>query len=259
MRYEWALMKVAHKLLAGRFMDFCRRHGALRIIPEMIKRLLTIVGNGEVYTLEECVQIYETLFRDFPYVYVGVRICPCRQAREKYDKNDLNVTDLNFFFSKTPGKNKWIKFTKFISIEEAKKLLIKMDQRGFVHTMFGGCAHLADGSVMLSLCNCKRGICMPMDWALEKDQFLYQKPHNLAVIDQNNCIGVEECGKCLKYCYYNARVIDLSNGKIKIIDENCMGCGLCRASCPQGANIMKFLYKSKVLFYQNLFKDVYAK
>lgn len=258
MRIEWALMRLLWKGATGKFMVFCRRNRALKFIPKFLKTLITLIGNGEVYTLEECIEIYDTLFRDFPYVNVGVRICPCRQARGNYDKNDLNITDLNFFFSKEPGKKKMMDFTTFISLKEAKKLLIKLDQSGFVHTMFGACARYVDGSILLSICNCKRGVCIPMDLHLDYDGFIFQKPHNVIVIDQNKCKGIEECGKCLDICYFNARVLDPSNGKIKIINKNCMGCGLCRPVCTEGANKMKFLPKSKVLFYHNLFKNIYA-
>lgn len=64
---------------------------------------------------------------------------------------------------------------------------------------------------------------------MDYNAFQYHKPHNLAIIDQDKCKGVEECGDCIPFCNFDARVVD-GNGKIKIINDKCMGCGLCLRS-----------------------------
>ena len=250
MRIEWAVMKVALKI--GN--SWLLRHS--KFLRQLIKTILFRYTNGEVYTLKECHEILDSLYKDYPHVYVGMRICPCRQTRNIYDKHISNVTDLTFVFSKIPGTKKRMRYIKFISLEEAKKLLQKFDNEGFVHMMFGACARYVDGSLGLTLCNCKRGICVPMELKLECDCFEYNKPHNLAIVNQDKCKGVDECGKCIEYCYFDARMIDKNTGKIKVIDNNCYGCGLCISHCPQGANTLKFLPENRIYVYENLFKDI---
>lgn len=249
MKYEYAIMKMVLKL--GSMRIFQR----FRFFRLLLLQLISVYANGEVYSLEECLNILETLYKDYPHVYVALRICCCRQSRGIYDKDCSNITDLTFVYSKTPGVKKHMKYTTFVSLDDAKRLLKKFDKEGFVHTMFGGCAKLVDGSVNLSICNCKRNICIPMDLHIDYDAFNYQNPHNLAINDQTKCKGWKDCGKCLEVCHFEARVKE-ANGKIKILSDKCQGCALCVHHCPNGANRIKFLPKNKILFYQNLFKDI---
>ncbi|MHA1291539.1 MAG: ATP-binding protein [Promethearchaeota archaeon] len=256
MRIEWAVMKVAYKIGSG----WLARHS--KFFRMMFAKMISLFGDGEVYTIDECYKILDILYRHHPHVYVGMRICCCRQAMEYYDKDISNITDLTFIFSKTPGVKKHFDFTKFISLEEAKRLLKKFDDEGFVHTMFGACARYIDGSINLSICNCSRrrnnkgNGCIPMTLKEEYNTFIYHKPHNIAIIDQNKCIGVYDCGKCIEYCNFDARVIDINNGKIKILNNKCQGCGLCLTHCPEGANSIKFLPENKIYFYRRLFKNI---
>jgi uncharacterized protein len=43
----------------------------------------------------------------------------------------------------------------------------------------------------------------------------------------------EGCGKCIKKCGQNA--LEIVEGKVKVISENCVLCGYCAAVCPQFA------------------------
>ncbi len=250
MRIEYALMKVYLKIGSG----WLVKHSTF--FRKMLSHFISRVGTGEVYTLEECYKIIDALYEDHPHVYVGLRICPCRQARSLYDKHGSNVTDLTFIFSDTPGKKKQMDFTTFISLSEAKRLLKKFDNEGLIHTMFGYCARYMDGSISLAICNCKSNVCIPLDLKLKNDFFHFHDPHNLAIVNQKKCLGVENCGKCLEVCQFDARVKDPSNGKIKIIDDKCFGCGLCLNRCPEKANKIRFLPENKMYFYPNLFTDI---
>lgn len=232
-----------------------------KILRLFITRILALLVNAEIYTLDECLKIIGSLYKYFPNVYVGIRICPCRQARREYDDNLSNITDLTFIYSKTPGIKKHVQFTKFISLTQAKELLKKFDDEGYVHTMFGNCAQLIDGGFSVTICNCRRNVCIPLDVGLDLNlqDLIYTKPHNLAIINQEKCKGAEECGKCLDMCNFEARIIDINNGKIKIVNKKCYGCAICARFCPEGANQIKFLPENKIYFYQNLFKKIFSK
>ena len=252
MRFEFLVMRL---LLALSKVWIIRRS---RFLQLFLVKSITFLIQSEVYTLDECLKIIDSIYKEYPNVYVGIRICPCRQARGLYDKDLPNITDLTFVYSKTPGVKKNVQFTKYISIKQAKELLKKFDNDGLVHTMFGNCGNVIDGAFSLAICNCKRDVCIPLDVGLDLDlnSVLYTKPHNLAIINQEKCKGAENCGKCLEICNFEARIVDKSNGKIKIINDKCYGCALCAHHCPEGANTIKFLPENKVSFYQNLFKDI---
>ena len=253
MKNEYLTMRMLDKLSKVKLI---RRS---RFIQLFIVKILSSLIQCEVYTLDECLKLMDSIYREYSNVYVGIRICPCRQARGLYDKNGLpNITDLTFVYSKTPGVKKDVKYMKFISLNQAKDLLRKFDKMGLCHTMYGNCGNIIDGSFSLAICNCKRDVCIPLDVAIDLDltKALYINPHNLAIIDQKKCKGADKCGKCLEVCGFDARIIDKSNGKIKIINDKCWGCGLCANHCPEGANKIKFLPENKLNFYQNLFKNI---
>ncbi|MHA1149434.1 MAG: ATP-binding protein [Promethearchaeota archaeon] len=250
-RIEWIMMKILLKLVSSRIMK------RFKVLRYFIRDILAIGATGEVYTLNECYKILDSLYKDYPNVYVGMRICACRQARGYYSKDLSNITDLMFIFSEVPNEKlkKPLIYTKYITLDHAKRLLRKFDKEGFVHSMFGACARFLDGSASVSICNCRRDTCIPMETCLDHNAFNYHKPHNLAIINQSKCKGIKDCGQCLEFCHFDARIIDSANGKIKILNEKCMGCALCLTHCPQGANSIKFI-PNKVWYYQNLFKKI---
>jgi len=252
MRFEFLIMRLLHALSK----TWIIRHS--RFLQLFLVKSITALIQSEVYTLEECLKIIDTLYKEYPNVYVGIRICPCRQARGLYDKDLPNITDLTFVYSKTPGVKKNVQFTKYISIKKARDLLKKFDEYGLAHIMFGNCGNVIDGAFSLAICNCKRDVCIPLDVGTDLDlnKILYSKPHNLAIIDQDKCKGAKNCGKCLEVCGFEARIIDKENGKIKIINDKCYGCALCAHHCPEGANTIRFLPQNKLNFYQNLFKNI---
>ncbi len=65
--------------------------------------------------------------------------------------------------------------------------------------------------------------------------------------DKNKC---DECYKCLRTC--PTKAISFSDNKREIIDDLCIKCGLCQASCPQGAlTIQNDIYKIKQAIKDN--------
>ncbi len=256
MRIEYAIMIIVYKIGSGWLVT----HSTF--FRKFLVKMISIAADGEVYTLEECYKIIDILYKDYPHVYVGMRLCCCRHSMGYYDDEISNVTDLTFVYSDKPGLKKRMGYTKFISLDEAKRLLKKFDNEGFVHTMFGACARFIDGSINLSICNCMRrrdgkgSGCIPLTLAMEHESFLFHKPHNIAIIDPSKCVGVEECGECIPFCNFDARIVDKSNGKIKIITDKCQGCGLCLSHCPEAASTIKYLPENKAWFYQNMFKKL---
>jgi Pyruvate/2-oxoacid:ferredoxin oxidoreductase delta subunit len=58
-----------------------------------------------------------------------------------------------------------------------------------------------------------------------------------ATVDHEKCIG---CKRCLdKYCPQDAISFRASDGKMVVNQETCVGCGICRAHCPEEAIAIK--------------------
>ena len=76
MRIEWAVMRVMFKIGSG----WLFRHS--KALRHIFARFLQLIGNGEVYTLSECFKILDTLYKDYPHVFVALRICCCRQSMD---------------------------------------------------------------------------------------------------------------------------------------------------------------------------------
>ena len=55
------------------------------------------------------------------------------------------------------------------------------------------------------------------------------------MVDPVKCLGINKCGKCIEICGFNA--IEEINGKA-LVNNKCMGCGLCISKCPSKARIL---------------------
>ena len=55
-----------------------------------------------------------------------------------------------------------------------------------------------------------------------------------AVWHEHRCLRSQgqECRICLDQCPLGTAAITMENGKIKVIEEGCTGCGVCEHECP---------------------------
>ena len=67
-----------------------------------------------------------------------------------------------------------------------------------------------------------------------------------AIVNMDLCDG---CGKCVEICYYNAVILDGTEGKkyAKIIEVACKGCGICAAECSTGAIELRHYKNNQML------------
>ncbi|MEA5080043.1 MAG: ATP-binding protein [Dysgonamonadaceae bacterium] len=75
-------------------------------------------------------------------------------------------------------------------------------------------------------------------------QHAHKVTQKVPVIEKKKCIY---CGKCEKYCNYNAFFFLKEMKMIKVLDELCHGCGACSVACEYGA----ISEKDDVLGYVN--------
>jgi len=114
----------------------------------------------------------------------------------------------------------------WVSTEEAKEWLRRMDKRGFVHTLMIFGSRFIGG-----ICNCDYPACDAMAMRLDFGFFLL-KGHHAAMVDYDQCNG---CGLCAQRCQFGALKMNVTQNKANIDSTRCFGCGLCETICRHGA------------------------
>jgi ferredoxin len=190
---------------------------------------------GEIYTLQELEALFDRIYRKNEY-HINVSPCICRHSTGNYEEGKpvlscmhLQVVSETFVELVPHGYP--------ISSDTAIALTRKWDKQGFVHIMYGLCPSqpVHNWAKQIAICAChdhciiiqsikKRGA---QGFAAAK------KGRSIARVVEDKCVGAEKCGACVKRCVFEAvRVTE--DGKIKIYEPRCYGCGLCVTGCPRG-------------------------
>ncbi|MBN1571841.1 MAG: 4Fe-4S binding protein [Deltaproteobacteria bacterium] len=113
---------------------------------------------------------------------------------------------------------------KIITKEEALKVLSDAEEAGLVHNLF---YNTIKGHI--GVCNCCPCCCGVIRGVREFGaEHILARSNYLARIDDQTCTA---CGICAdERCPVNA--IDETDGIYRVIEEKCMGCGLCLVTCP---------------------------
>ncbi len=152
--------------------------------------------------------------------------CPCR----RYAENPCFPLDVclivgepftSFVMEHHAGRSRWI------TQEEAVKILEEEDQRGHVHHAFFKDAMLGR---FYAICNCCECCCGAIG-AHKRGTPMLASSGYLAVIDEQVCIG---CATCQEYCQFGALAIGVEE-TMQVDSELCMGCGICESKCEQEA------------------------
>ena len=111
-----------------------------------------------------------------------------------------------------------------ISAEEAIKIIEEADRAGLVHAGVNS-KHLSN------ICNCCPCCCASMKGITKRghDKHKYMNALFESIIDQENCIG---CENCVDRCPVGAITME---DVAKVNREKCLGCGLCATACPEEA------------------------
>lgn len=152
--------------------------------------------------------------------------CPCRAGKE----NHCTPIDVclvvgepfaSFIREHQPEKTRWI------TQEEAVRILEEEDARGHVHHAFFKDAMLGR---YYAICNCCSCCCGAMNAHKNHIPMLASSGY-IALIDRDLCL---DCGTCQAYCQFSALEFG-DDGSNIVIYENCMGCGICVSKCPEEA------------------------
>jgi len=167
--------------------------------------------------------------------HIVVIDCPCRVAKEEHC-SPVDVCLIvgepfaSFVHEHQPEKSRWI------TPQEAVKILEEEDTRGHVHHAFFKEAMLGR---FYAICNCCSCCCGAMKAHHNHIPMLASSGY-IAEINHDLCSG---CGTCHEYCQFSALGFD--ENYYTVVDyELCMGCGVCVSKCPTDA-IQLFAEPSK--------------
>lgn len=158
--------------------------------------------------------------------HIVVLDCPCRAGKENHC-SPIDVCLIvgepfaSFISEHQPQKSRWI------TQEEAVKILEEEDARGHVHHAFFKDAMLGR---YYAICNCCSCCCGAMKAHKNHIPMLASSGY-VAQIDHDLCL---DCGTCHDYCQFSALGFDDHYTSV-VNFEACMGCGVCVSKCPQDA------------------------
>jgi Pyruvate/2-oxoacid:ferredoxin oxidoreductase delta subunit len=200
-------------------------HG--KVTPlEQAKRLVTINEPISIEDLEQVIPYVRAraIIQENPEKIIVIE-CPCRSAMS----NPCLPLDVcliigepfaSFVSEHHPKRSRWI------TQEEAIRILEEEDARGHVHHAFFKDAMLGR---FYAICNCCSCCCGAMNAHKNGTPMLASSGY-VAEIDEDTC---QSCFTCGDYCQFGA--IDYSNGVGHVDETLCMGCGICVDKCPDEA------------------------
>ena len=157
--------------------------------------------------------------------HIAVLKCPCRAASENPCQPDdvcliIGEPFVGFIIEHHPEKARWI------SQQEAVKILKAEEERGHVHHAFFKDAML---DRFYAICNCCSCCCGAINAHRNGTPMLASSGY-VSVVAIECCIG---CGICSNFCQFAA--IQVVEGVATVNLEQCMGCGVCVSKCEHGA------------------------
>lgn len=130
------------------------------------------------------------------------------------------------FSSEENAFERYPQLGKFISREEALKVIDRVEEMGLVHLSY----NVADGqNFVCACCPCCCGVLRTVkEFRLPS---VLAKSNFVASIDVGNCTA---CGVCKEErCPMDAIAED--SGQYRVVKERCIGCGACTPTCPADA------------------------
>lgn len=232
----WGLLRRSFRREAGRSGgDAAQKRTRITLADTYHGKVVPLNAARQLVMVQEEIRL-ENLEKIIPYSrardiilknpdHIVALECPCRSARE-HPCLPLDVCLIvgepfaSFVIEHHPRRSRWI------SSEEAVKILQDEDARGHVHHAFFKDAMLGR---FYAICNCC-GCCCGAIQSQRNGTPMLASSGYVARVDEDLCLG---CGDCQEACQFGALTLDQF---VSSVDETlCMGCGVCVNHCPQGA------------------------
>jgi Pyruvate/2-oxoacid:ferredoxin oxidoreductase delta subunit len=160
---------------------------------------------------------------------VAVNPCVCRLVENNCDK------PLEVCLSFDSGADYMVKHRngRQVTKEEAMEILRKAEDAGLVHTINN------QQEKPILICNCCADCCFVLRGLSQlHNPRAFTKSNFMPKIDREIC---RVCETCVKWCPFQAlyrhypHTEDLSDDMIMVLEERCIGCGVCAHKCPHDA------------------------
>lgn len=160
---------------------------------------------------------------------LAVTRCTCRIIAHKCDKPVEVCLQVNNAARYAIDRGSGREVTK----EEAVNILRECEEKGLIHVTMNK-AHTDH-----FICNCCSCCCQALPLVISEGLNICDPSRFQAFIDPDTC---SDCETCLDRCYFNA-IEETGNSAgdtvMSVIEDKCMGCGLCYVTCPEEAISMK--------------------
>ncbi len=153
--------------------------------------------------------------------------CICKKEQGLLDNRCDKPLEVCMAFAPIPAMFDDSPLGRPISKDEARAVLKKAEEAGLVHMT----NNFQDGRFYIcNCCGCCCGVLKGIN-QLGIPASTVVNSHYYAVIDPDECVA---CGTCAdERCQVNA--IEEGEDAYKVIQERCIGCGLCVTTCPEEA------------------------
>jgi electron transport complex protein RnfB len=195
----------------------------------MIPAYKAIKGNPDVQPWENMRSILNMADK------IALTNCACAMRTRK-KTFPMHSTEVCFLLNKDADYIVDSGAGRYITIEEAVKVIENCEDAGVVHSVYNS------RSVVSLLCKCRTDVCVVFKYLRmygNEDPKWILPSRYLSVIDEESCDG---CGICAERCLFGSiRMLRNDKGEMKaVVDpEKCMGIGNCAIKCPRGAIRMK--------------------
>lgn len=208
--------------------EFRPKYAGMRTVPLKID----IKTDLPVLPYDDVKKIIESKDR------IGLIPCACHDHTELMGKNCTNPRDVCLVFD-FYGEYiiEEMKLGRWITREEALKVLAETDEAGLVHQT-GGNYHTTE-----VICNC----CINCCGGLRKIKAMPKPARAIASnyyasIESEECIA---CELCLDRCPMDAITVDEETAVVN--RDRCIGCGLCISTCPSEAIMLNAISEPKLI------------
>jgi Pyruvate/2-oxoacid:ferredoxin oxidoreductase delta subunit len=187
-----------------------------RVIP--VKKSID-VGKQQILDADSVDKIIESAEA------LAVTRCTCRVIAHKCDKPLEVCLQVNnaarYTLDRGSGRE--------VSKEEALGILRDCEEKGLVHMTMNK-AHVGH-----FICNCCDCCCQTFPMVISEGLKICDPSRFQAAINPELC---SFCETCQERCYFNAlEEVETENGQevMRVVEDKCMGCGLCHVTCPEEA------------------------
>ncbi len=185
----------------------------MRVVPLNVQ----IDGQHTVHPYEDLYKVFQES-KSFQ-----VMDCICRKEQGLLGKPCEHSLEVCLGFARSEGAFDRYPLGRIISREEALNIIKKADDEGLVHSTF----NVQSG--LMAVCNCCPCCCGLLRGMKNLNALhLLAKSNYVAVINEETCAA---CGVCAnERCPVGA--ISEQDDKYSVQPEKCLGCGICRPTCP---------------------------